>query len=119
MDNGDNPYECGFDKYINIDSDVDFLGKEKLKKIKSEGIKKKLMGVKIDTKEINVTGSMDLIDENNKVIGELRSGCYNPTFGQVIGIAMINKPHFEESKSFKININGNHFDGKVCDLPFI
>ena len=40
MDNGDNPYECGFDKYINIDSDVDFLGKEKLKKIKSEGIKK-------------------------------------------------------------------------------
>ena len=119
MDNGDNPYECGFDKYINIDSDVDFLGKEKLKKIKSEGIKKKLMGVKIDTKEISVTGSMDLIDENNKVIGELRSGCYNPTFGQVIGIAMINKPHFEESKSFKININGAHFDGKVCDLPFI
>ena len=119
MDNGDNPYECGFDKYINIDSDVDFLGKEKLKKIKSEGIKKKLMGVKIDTKEINVTGSMDLIDENNQVIGELRSGCYNPTFGQVIGIAMINKPHFEESKSFKININGTHFDGKVCDLPFI
>ena len=77
------------------------------------------MGVKIDTKEINVTGSMDLIDENNKVIGELRSGCYNPTFGQVIGIAMINKPHFERSKSFKININGTHFDGKVCDLPFI
>ena len=77
------------------------------------------MGVKIDTKEINVTGSMDLIDENNQVIGELRSGCYNPTFGQVIGIAMINKPHFEVSKSFKININGNHFDGKVCDLPFI
>ena len=62
------PYECGFEKYINIDSDVDFLGKEKLKKIKSEGVKKKLMGVKIDTKEISVTGSMDLIDENNKVI---------------------------------------------------
>jgi dimethylsulfoniopropionate demethylase len=33
MDNGDNPYECGFDKYINIDSDVIFLGKEKLKKL--------------------------------------------------------------------------------------
>ena len=52
MDNGDNPYECGFDKYINVDSDVEFLGKEKLKKIKSEGIKRKLMGVKIDTDKI-------------------------------------------------------------------
>jgi len=36
MDNGDNPFECGFDKYINLDSNVNFLGKEKLKKIKNE-----------------------------------------------------------------------------------
>ena len=93
MDNGDNPYECGFDKYVNIDSDVDFLGKEKLKKIKAEGIKKKLMGVKIDAKEISVNGSMDLVDEDNNNIGELRSGCYNPTFEQVIGIATVSYTH--------------------------
>ncbi len=119
MDNGDNPYECGFDKYINIDSDVEFLGKEKLKKIKSEGIKRKLMGVKIDTDKISVTGSMNLTDEKNNIIGELRSGCYNPTFKQVIGIAMIKKPYFEAKHTFKIDINGNSFNGTVCDLPFI
>ena len=119
MDIGDNPYECGFDKYVNIDSDIDFVGKEKLKKIKSEGIKKKLMGVKIDADEISVTGSINLTDENNKVIGDLRSGCYNPKFKQVIGIAMIKKPYFEASQTFKIDINGNTFNGTVCDLPFI
>ena len=119
MDIGDNPYECGFDKYINIDSDIEFLGKDKLKKIKSEGIKKKLMGVKIDTDNISVTGSMNLTDEKNNVIGELRSGCYNPTFKQVIGIAMIKKPYFEAQQTFKIDINGNSFNGTVCDLPFI
>ena len=119
MDIGDNPYECGFDKYINIDSDIEFLGKDKLKKIKSEGIKKKLMGVKIDTDSISVTGSMNLTDEKNNVIGELRSGCYNPTFKQVIGIAMIKKPYFGAQQTFKIDINGNSFNGTVCDLPFI
>ena len=119
MDSGDNPYECGFDKYINIDSDIEFLGKDKLKKIKSEGIKKKLMGVKIDTDSISVTGSMSLTDEKNNVIGELRSGCYNPTFKKVIGIAMIKKPYFEAQQTFKIDINGNSFNGTVCDLPFI
>ena len=77
------------------------------------------MGVKINATEISVTGSMNLIDEKNNLIGELRSGCYNPMFQQVIGIAMINKPYFETSQSFKIDINGNTFDGKVCDLPFI
>ena len=119
MDINDNPLECGFDKYVSLDSDVNFLGKEELKKIKSEGIKKKLMGVKIDTKEINVTESINLYDDKNNIIGELRSAVFNPMFKQVIGIAMINRPFFETSQSFKIDINGNTFDGKVCDLPFI
>ena len=25
MDLGDNPYECGFDNYINLDNDIEFL----------------------------------------------------------------------------------------------
>ena len=119
MDNDDNPFECGFDKYVNIDSDAVFLGKENLKKIKSEGINKKLMGVKIEAKEIDVTKSIDINDQNNNKIGELRSGCYSPTIGKVIGIAMINKPFWEVSQTVKIEINKQTFDGKVCDLPFI
>ena len=119
MDNNDNPFECGFDKYINLDSDVIFLGKEKLKKIKSEGITRKLMGVQIDAKIIDVSGSINLKDENNNKIGELRSGCYSPHFEKVIGIAMIMKPYWEVSQLVKIEINKQTFDGKVCDLPFI
>ena len=119
MDNEDNPYECGFDKFINIDSDINFLGKEKLKNIKAEGIKKKLMGIKFDTKEISLSGSLDIKDENNNIIGELRSACYSPHFGKVIGIAMIKKPYWEVSQSVKAEINGNICTGNVCDLPFI
>ena len=40
MDINDNPLECGFDKFVNLESDINFLGKDELKKIKSEGIKK-------------------------------------------------------------------------------
>ena len=119
MDINDNPFECGFDKFVNLDSEINFLGKEKLKKIKSEGIKKKLMGVQIEAKEINLTESITLKDENNIKVGELRSGCYSPHFKKVIGIAMIKKPFWEVSQTVKIEINGTTFDGKVCDLPFI
>ena len=119
MDNEDNPYECGFDKFINIDSNINFLGKEKLKKIKTEGIKKKLMGIKLDAKEISLSGSLDLKDENNNIIGELRSACYSPHFEKVIGIAMMKKPYWEVSQSVKAEINGNICTGNVCDLPFI
>ena len=101
IDNGDNPYECGFDKYINIDSEVNFLGKEKLKKIKSEGIKKKLMGVMLDIDKISITGSLELSDQNNNIIGELRSACYSPHFKKVIGIAMMKKPHWNIDQNIK------------------
>ena len=74
---------------------------------------------RINSKEINVSGSIDLKDENNIKIGELRSGCYSPHFGKVIGIAMIKKPFWKASQTIKIEINKQTFDGKVCDLPFI
>ena len=119
MDNGDNPYECNFDKYINIDNDVNFLGKEKLKKIKSEGIKKKLMGVMLDIDKISITGSLDLSDQDNNIIGELRSACYSPHFKKVIGIAMMKKSHWNIDQKVKASINGDICSGKVCDLPFI
>ena len=119
MDNGDNPYECGFDKYININSDVDFLGKEKLKQIKSDGIKKKLMGVKLDTDKISLTGSLDLTDQNDKIIGELRSACYSPHFKKVIGIAMMKKDYWNTDQDVNAKINSENCTGKVCDLPFI
>ncbi len=77
------------------------------------------MGVIIDSKEINVSKSIDLTNEKNLKIGELRSGVYSPHFKKVIGIAMLNKPHFEVSQTFKISINHSIYEGKVCDLPFI
>ena len=119
MDNGDNPYECGFDKFINLDSNIIFLGKEKLKQIKSEGIKKKLMGVILEAKEISLSRSLDIKDEKSNKVGELRSACYSPHFEKVIGIAMLDMSFLRMFKSVKIDIKNSTYNGKVCDLPFI
>ena len=119
MDIYDNPFECGFDKYVNLESDVNFLGKDKLKKIQSEGIKRKLVGLIIDTNEISLTKSLEVKDDKDNIIGELRSACFSPHFNKVIGIAMIHKPFWSLSQSVKIKVNSKICDGKVCDLPFI
>ena len=119
FDNQDNPFECGFEKYVNLDSDVVFLGKEKLKKIKSDGIKRKLMGVKIETNEISLTGSVNITNNDGNLIGDLRSACYSPHFKKVIGIAMINEPFCKMSVTGKVEIGGKNIALKVCELPFI
>ena len=117
MDNSDNPFECGLDKYVNLESNIEFLGKKALQKAKSEGIKRKLMGVKINDKNINLTKEEKLIDDNNKTIGYLRSAVYSPRFKMIIGIAMINRDYCKDTQNFKININNKEVSGSVCGLP--
>ncbi len=119
MDNNDNPLECGLDKYVNLDAEVNFLGKEKLKEVRKKGITRKLMGVIIEAKDINVSKSISLTNDENSKIGELRSGIYSPHFKKVIGIAMLDKPYCEVSQKIKISIHDVVFEGKVCELPFI
>ncbi len=117
MDNNDNPLECGFDKYVDLDSDIVFLGKENLIKIKNNGIKRKLMGVKIDINKIDVSEEIPLFDSGNKVIGQLRSGAFSPKFKKVVGIAMIKKDFWKTSFKFKIKLEEKLVSGEICNLP--
>ena len=119
FDNRDNPFEANFDKFVNLDSDVNFLGKEKLKKIQQDGITRKLMGVKIYSNKIDMYCEKTLFDDKNNIVGYVRSATYSPTFKKVIGIAMINKPYWNSKDQFKIDIDERIFVGTVCDLPFI
>ena len=119
MDIRDNPFECGFDKYINLDADIDFLGKDSLNKIKSNGIVKKLMGVKINTQQIDLYNEEKLYDKNNNFVGFLRSAVYSPNFKKVVGIAMIEKKYCKISQEFKINIDGKQIFGEICNLPLL
>ena len=65
MDINDNPFECGLDKFVNLDNDIKFLGKENLIKIKEKGINKKLMGVKINIdnkiESLNISNSASIV----------------------------------------------------------
>ena len=118
FDLNNNPLECGFDKYVNLENDIKFLGKEKLKEIKSKGVSKKLMGIKIDHNEITVSKAIE-VRINSKRVGELRSGVYSPTFKQVIGIVMIDKPYFELDTEVELTINNKTKAGILCNIPFV
>ena len=118
MDINDNPLECGLDKFVNLDTNIEFLGKDNLIKIKNSGIEKKLMGVKINLDKINLRSAINLTIDD-KIIGEIRSAVFSPTFNKVIGIAMINKPYFTNKGNFDIFIDSNKYVGEICDIPFV
>ena len=114
----DNPFECGFEKLVHLNDNVEFIGKDSLKKILKNGIKRKLMGVKINSDTLNLT-SVDLLNKKKQIIGNLRSAAFSPTFKKIVGIAMINKEYCKNNEIFNINLNDNLVDGVVCELPII
>ena len=114
----DNPFECGFEKLVHLNDNVEFIGKDSLKKILKNGIKRKLMGVKINLDTLNLT-SVDLFNKKKQIIGNLRSAAFSPTFKKIVGIAMINKEYCKNNEIFNINLNDNLVDGEVCELPII
>jgi len=117
FDNNDNPFECGFDKYIDIESDINYLGKKALVQISKEGIKRKLMGVKIDLDKIEMMEERPL--QNGKsLVGHLRSAVYSPHFKKVVGIAMVKKEYWDKKTSFELKIDDKKIKGTICDLPF-
>ena len=114
----DNPFECGFEKLVHLNDNVEFIGKDSLKKILKNGIKRKLMGVKINSDTLNLT-SVNLFNKKKQIIGNLRSAAFSPTFKKIVGIAMINKEYCKNNEIFNINLNDNLIDGEVCELPII
>ena len=38
FDNNDNPFECGFEKLVHLNDNVEFIGKDSLKKILKNGL---------------------------------------------------------------------------------
>jgi dimethylsulfoniopropionate demethylase len=118
FDNEDNPYECGFDKYIDIKSDIDFLGKRALIKIAREGIERKLMGVLIDSGQIEISQQM-LLHNSINVVGHLRSAIYSPNLKKVVGIAMIKKEYWNKKTSIELQIGAKQCKGVLCDLPIV
>ena len=118
FDNGDNPYECGFEKYIDIKSDINYLGKKALIKISETGISKKLMGVLIDLDKIEITEEVPLHD-GESLAGYLRSAAYSPNLKKVVGIAMIKKGYWDKKTPIELKLDGKQSKAMLCDLPIV
>ena len=118
FDNQDNPYECNFDKYIDIESDINFLGKNALIKICKKGINRKLMGVLIDLDKIEMTEEIPLYNGNN-LVGNLRSATYSPNLKKVVGIVMTKKEYWDKKTPIELKIGDKKSKGKLCNLPIV
>lgn len=89
-----NPFELGFDRLVNLDMEADFIGKAALRKIKEEGVKRKLVGLVIEGEPLaGPNTSYWPIMKDGNVIGKVTSAVYSPRLEKNIALAMVGIDH--------------------------
>ena len=114
-----NPFEVGLDRLVSFDTDVNYIGKDALRKIKEEGIKRKQVGIIIECEPLkgpNTTFWKILKD--NKQIGKVTSAVYSPRLKKNIALAMINIEYSEIGTELDVKIGDKNFKTTVVEKPF-
>ena len=81
-----NPYEVALGWLVNLKQEADFIGKEALRKIKEEGVKKKLVGVEIEGDRIEFNKEKWQVAHDGEQIGLVTSAIYSPRLKKNIGL---------------------------------
>ena len=114
-----NPFELGFDRLVNLDSDINFIGKEALKKIKHNGITRKQVGIEIDCKPLSGPNTTFWeLKKNNVNIGKVTSAVYSPRLKKNIALAMVSVEQSEIGNEFQVTTNEGLFNCIVVEKPF-
>ena len=114
-----NPFELGFDRLVNLDSDINFIGKEALKKIKHNGITRKQVGVEIDCKPLSGPNTTFWELKNDNInIGKVTSAVYSPRLKKNIALAMVSVEQSEIGNEFQVTTNEGTFNCIVVEKPF-
>ena len=114
-----NPFELGYDRLVNLDNDINFIGKEALKKIKDEGIKRKQVGLEIDGEPLKAPNTTFWpILKNAKQIGKVTSAAYSPRLKKNIALAMVDINFSDIGTELEILAEDIYFDCKIVEKPF-
>ena len=121
-----NPYEVdlGYEWMVDLDQEADFVGKEALRRIKAEGIKRKLVGVEIGGEKLGSYIDGTMIDffpvhRNGDRVGDVTSACYSPRLDKNIGYAMVPIELAEIGTELEVETPAERTSAVVVQRPFM
>jgi len=114
-----NPYELGLDRLINLDIEANFIGKDALKKIKNNGIKRRQVGIILDCKPLEAPNTTFWkITKGDELVGKVTSAVYSPRLKKNIALAMVSIDQSELGVEFDVDVLSKKVKAIVVEKPF-
>ena len=114
-----NPFTIGLGRLVNLDQEIDFIGKEALKAIKEKGLTEKLVGIELEGGPIlKAPENFWPVSSNNKKVGRLSRAFFSPRLKKNIGLAIIDIDFAEEGTTVSVASPNGDLTSKVVSLPW-
>ena len=114
-----NPYELNLGRLVNLDTNINFIGKDALQKINTDGVKRKQVGVILDCEPL--TGPNTTFWEilkDNEVVGKITSAVYSPRLKQNIALAMVSINNSKLGTVLDVKMNDKIVKATIVEIPF-
>ena len=119
MDCTVNPFELGLGRLIDLEMDADFIGKDALKRIQSDGVKRSQVGLEISCSPLqhpNTTYWPILV--NSKEVGYVTSAVYTPRLDKNIALAIMDIEFSAIDTIGEVKTPEGNYPVKVVQKPF-
>ena len=119
MDWTNNPFELGLDRLVDLDMEADFMGKEALRRIKEQGVSRKIVGVEISGQPLDMNETKWPVRSDGREVGQVTSAVYSPRLEKNIGFAWVPVERSTEGTSLAVDTSDGTRDAIVVPMPFI
>ncbi|HTL89824.1 MAG TPA: glycine cleavage system aminomethyltransferase GcvT [Leptolyngbya sp.] len=110
------PLEAGLGWTVHLDTKGDFIGRSTLEHQKQNGVKKRLVGLQMQGR--NIARHDYPIFSNGETVGIVTSGTLAPTIGQAIALGYVPTEFAKPGQQVDIGIRGKTYRAIVVKRPF-
>lgn len=114
-----NPFEIGLGKYVDLEQEADFIGKQALRRIKTAGIKQKLVGIEIHGEALPPNEQQWPLQYDGQPSGMVTSSTYSPRLEKNIALAMVPIANTEPGAHLTVETPWGEASAAVVPLPFV
>jgi len=118
LDLATNPFEAGLGWVVKLDKPADFVGRQALQRIASEGPRRMLAGLAISGRGIARHGHAVHLPGSDEQIGSVTSGAPSPTLGTPIAMAYLPPDQARPGNMVEVAIRAARVEAEVVPLPF-
>ncbi len=116
IDDTTTPLEAGLGWLVHLDSKGDFIGRSVLEHQKQDGVKRRLVGLQMQGR--NIARHNYPVIAHGEMVGIVTSGTQSPTLGQAIALAYVPTELSKLGQSLEVEIRGKAYPAIVVKRPF-